>query len=154
MQDPHSADDLGRSGLTQLALGWSAAHGRVQFAVAAGRGDVHRYSALVFRAGVDWSKSANVVGRLQDMRVAITDAAGHSTAVAVSRHSRALRYPPGSVTPDGFPLVPKLLLNTVRLPLSAFAGVDLRHVVRVLFLFDRPKTGAIDVANIAFVDPT
>ena len=151
-QDPHSVDDLGRPGLTQLSLAWLTTCGRVQFDVAAGRGDVHRYGALVFRAGVNWSQSANVVGRFQDMRVAIADTAGRYKIVAVSSHSRALRYPPGTQAGTDFSLVPKLLLNTVRIPLSAFTGVDLHHVARVVFLLDRARTGAINLANIAFAD--
>jgi hypothetical protein len=65
--------------------------------------------------------------------------------VRVSDVSQALFFPPGKVGP-----VPKVVLNTVRVPLSAFGGVNLNAVRSVQFTFDERLQGAILVTDVAF----
>jgi hypothetical protein len=43
-----------------------------------------------------------------------------------------------------------VFLNTVRLPLSAFAGINLADVASVRFDFDRTTSGALLISDIAF----
>jgi thiamine monophosphate synthase len=63
----------------------------------------------------------------------------------VSDVSTALFFPPGSVGP-----VPKVVLNTVRVPLTAFGGVNLNNIRAVQFAFDERFQGAVLIADIAF----
>ncbi|HEX2269949.1 MAG TPA: hypothetical protein VHH35_10455, partial [Pyrinomonadaceae bacterium] len=65
--------------------------------------------------------------------------------VRVSDVSRALFYPPGKVIP-----VPKVVLNTVRIPLSAFSGVNLNNVRSVQFTFDERLQGGVLITDVAF----
>jgi hypothetical protein len=81
----------------------------------------------------------------QDLKVRLTDGASGSTSVAVSAFSDALFYPPGNTGP-----VPKILLNTVRLPLNAFAGVNLTDVRSITFEFSERTTGALLISDLAF----
>jgi hypothetical protein len=46
--------------------------------------------------------------------------------------------------------VPKLVLNTVRIPLSAFGGVNLHNIRAVEFTFNEQAQGAVLVTDIAF----
>jgi len=46
--------------------------------------------------------------------------------------------------------VPKLLLNSVRIPLSAFQNVDLTNIVSVRFDFDQSSSGALLISDVAF----
>ena len=59
--------------------------------------------------------------------------------------SGALYFPPGSVGP-----VPKVVLNTVRVPLSAFGGVNLRTVRSVQFMFNEHVQGGVLISDVAF----
>lgn len=46
--------------------------------------------------------------------------------------------------------MPKILLNTARIPLGAFAGVDLRRITSVRFDFSESLPGAVLLTDIAF----
>ena len=65
----------------------------------------------------------------------------------MSRFSDALFFPPGEVGP-----VPKVVLNTVRIPLIAFVGVDLTDVRSIQFRFDQEPQGALLVTDLAFTN--
>jgi hypothetical protein len=65
--------------------------------------------------------------------------------VRVSDVSGSLFYPPGAIVH-----VPKVFLNTVRIPLDVFAGVDLTDISTVRFNFDRTVSGALLVSDLAF----
>ena len=107
--------------------------------------NVSRFEALQFRVSVNFADPRNLEGLAQDFRVVLTDGAGASTSVRVSDVSPALFFPPGSVGP-----VPKIVLNTARVPLMAFAGVDLNNIRAVQFTFDERFQGAVLIADIAF----
>jgi hypothetical protein len=81
----------------------------------------------------------------QDFRVILKDASGSESSVRVSDFSSALYFPPGEVGP-----VPKIVLNTVRLPLSAFGGVNLNNIRSVQFKFDERLEGAVLITDVAF----
>lgn len=75
----------------------------------------------------------------------LADAGGGSASVRASDFSRALFYPPGNVGP-----VPKVVLNTVRIPLSAFGGVNLNSVRTVLLTFNERLSGDVLITDVAF----
>ena len=52
---------------------------------------------------------------------------------------------PGEVGP-----VPKIVLNTVRVPLTAFSSVNLNNIRSVQFTFAERFQGAVLIADIAF----
>jgi hypothetical protein len=77
--------------------------------------------------------------------VTLTDRTNQSATVRVSDISDALFYPPGELIH-----VPKVFLNTIRVPLSAFSGIDLTDVASVRLDFDRTTTGALLISDLAF----
>jgi thiamine monophosphate synthase len=46
--------------------------------------------------------------------------------------------------------VPKVVLNTVRVPLTAFGGVNLHNIRSVAFTFNEQAQGAVLVTDVAF----
>ena len=118
-----------------LARGWKPSY------------DPREFKALTFRAGVNWGDQLSPINQASDLTVILTDGLGHSSGVTVGAHTGALFYPPGEVNP-----VPKLFLNTVRIPLAAFSGVNLADVRRVAFRFDQRSTGALLISDVAFAD--
>jgi hypothetical protein len=108
-------------------------------------GNVSGFEALQFRVSVNFADPRNLEGLAQDFRVVLTDAAGATASVRVSDVSSALFFPPGSVAP-----VPKVVLNTVRVPLTAFGSVNLNNIRSVQFTFDERFQGAVLIADIAF----
>jgi hypothetical protein len=146
-RQPHTTPSARSSvgGLTQLKTGWTNMTGNYRNELPALAANVSGFQALQFRVSVNFADPRNLEGLAQDFRVVLTDGAGAAASVRVSDVSAALFFPPGSVGP-----VPKIVLNTVRVPLTAFGGVDLSNVRSVQFTFDERFQGAVLIADIAF----
>ncbi|HEU4766125.1 MAG TPA: hypothetical protein VFS77_02095 [Pyrinomonadaceae bacterium] len=132
-------------GLSQLRTGWNNFTGNYTNNIPAALGNVSGYQAVQFRVSVHFADARNIEDLAQDFRVLLTDAAGGSASVRVSDFSGALYFPPGNVGP-----LPKVVLNTVRIPLSAFGGVNLNNVRSVQFTLDERLQGAVLVTDVAF----
>lgn len=146
-QQPHTAPSARSAarGLSQLRTGWNNFTGNYRNNLPAGLGNVSGFQAVQFRVSVNFTDLRNLEDLAQDFRVRLTDASGASASVRVSDVSRALFFPPGKVFP-----VPKVVLNTVRVPLSAFGGVNLNNVRSVQFTFDERLQGAVLISDVAF----
>jgi hypothetical protein len=158
-RQPHTAPSR-RSplrGLSQLKTGWNNLTGNYKNQLPPALGDVSRFQAIQFRVSVNFADVRNLAGVAQNFRVMLTDASGSSASVRVSDVSPALYFPPGSLrlrldSDAGFAVgpVPKVVLNTVRIPLSAFGGVNLKTIRSVQFTFDEQAQGGILIADVAF----
>ena len=146
-QQPHTTPSARSSapGMTQLKTGWNNLTGNYRNNIPASVGNVSGFQAVQFRVSVNFADVRNVPDFAQDFRVVLTDASGGSASVRVSDVSSALFYPPGEVAP-----VPKVVLNTVRVPLSAFSGVNLNAVRSVQFTFNERLQGALLITDVAF----
>ena len=146
-QQPHTTPSA-RSplrGLSQLNTGWNNFSGNYRNDIPATQGNVSGFQAVQFRVSVNFADVRNVPNFAQDFRVVLTDAGGASASVRVSDVSPALFYPPGEVL-----AVPKVVLNTVRVPLSAFNGVNLNAVRSVQFTFNERLQGGLLITDVAF----
>lgn len=135
-------------GLNQLRIGWSAPTAFYANALPPGQRNVSGYYALQFRVAVNFTDYRNAPNQAQDFSVVLTDGLGRTASTRVSQWSSALLYPPGKIQS-----VPKVILNMVRIPLSAFAGVDRTDIRSIRFQFDQRTKGALLLSDIAFVDP-
>lgn len=148
-QQPHTtaAAVSSKRGLSQLRAGWSSTSAHHTNNMPAGFQDVSRFQVLQFRAAVNFQDARNPLAIAADFTVRLTDGAGKSASTAVSSHSDALFYPPGAAGS-----IPKVVMNTIRIPLSAFPGVNLSDVRSVQFRFDRASSGALLFTDLAFAD--
>ena len=130
--------------LNQLKIQWQDASASYVNYLPHGARDISTFSSLVLRAGINLDDSEK--GMAQDFSVTLADASGATESLQVSEFSQALAYPPG----DSSSIVPKLLLNTVRIPLAAYDRVNLHDIRSVAFDFDVTPSGALLMADIAF----
>ncbi len=143
---PHTTPSArsARRGLSQLRFGWDDAAGSW------GNGllgtDVSGYSVVQFRASVNFDDPRNT-GVPQDLSVRLTDVSGGVATAIVSGSSGALFFPPGSIG-----TVPRIILNSVRIPLTRFPGVDLTRIQSVQFSFDQEPQGALLISDLGFAD--
>jgi hypothetical protein len=137
-----------RRGLSQVRLGWNDPTASLTNEIPGGR-DVSSYAVIQFRAVVNFDDLRNVGP--QDLSVVLTDGQGNSSSQRVSTSSGALFFPPGFVGPPNR-AVPKIVQNTVRIPLSAFSGVDLTNIVSVTLNCDQTPEGALILSDLAFSD--
>ena len=156
-RQPHttpSARARTKRGLSQLQSGWNDTSARYVNALPPGSRDLTGFAALQFRASVNFDDPRNPLEVAQDMSVALTDTLNHSCSVRAGQYSNALYFPPGgqfgaAVVVPPRP-VPKVVLNTVRIPIAAFScgGINLTSVQSVAFRFDQTSAGELLVADI------
>jgi len=132
-------------GLSQLRTGWSDLTAFYRNDLTGPNKNVSGFQAVQFRVSVNFADVRNIAGMPQDFSVVLTDSSGSTASVRVSDYSKALYFPPGNVGP-----VPKVVLNTVRIPLSAFANVNLNSIRSVQFKFDQELAGALLITDVAF----
>jgi hypothetical protein len=134
-----------KRGLSQLRTGWTSLSSTFTNDLPLGYRDISGFQALQFRASLNYNDTRNTSATPQNFSIALTDGTGTTSIVRVSDYSGALFFPPGSVAS-----VPKIFLNTVRIPLSAFTGVNLSDVRSVQFRFDQMAQGALQISDLAF----
>lgn len=122
----------------QLTLIWDTA---ATYATTFPAQDISGHDVLSFRIGVNHEDPRN--GPSQDVRVVLRDAHGATASIVASAHSRALFTPPGDASA-------KVVLNTVSLPLSAFAGLDFAAIAGIDLAFDQSPSGSVQVTDLMF----
>jgi dienelactone hydrolase len=132
-------------GLSQLRTGWGALGSTYTNDLPLGARDVSAFEALQFRVSVNFADTRNAARVAQNFSVILTDGAGAQASVRVGDVTSVLFYPPGTTGP-----VPKVLLNTARIPLTSFAGVNLSDIRSVQFRFDQTVQGALLITDLAF----
>ena len=133
-----------KRGLSQLRFAWSTKRGLMRNVIPAPDQDVSAYQAVSFRI----SQSISALQPDLNATVLLRDTAGVTSKVAVQSWSDAMFRPLG--TTGGY--TPKLILNTVRIPLSAFKGVDLTKIATVTLRFNKAKAGSVLMTDLAFND--
>ena len=137
----------------QLRLVWRKSGGLARFAIPPASGDVSPYDLVSLRVAVDPTATENPAGKAQAFSLALVDATGKRARVIVPATQAALAYPIGTfAVPDavtGF-----APLGSVRVPLSLFAGVDLRRIRAIEVRGDRTASGALLLSNLELADLT
>jgi hypothetical protein len=151
-RQPHTTPSARSSapGMSQLRGGYSAMTATYTNAIPAGFRDVSAFQMLQFRVSTNYADVRNTPGVAQDFVVRLTDGTGAFADVLTSTFSGVLFYPPGN--PAAGEPVPKVLLNTARLSLSAFGGINLSDVRSIQFRFNQRASGAFLITDIAFAD--
>ncbi|WP_148257092.1 Calx-beta domain-containing protein [Kribbella flavida] len=146
-QSPHWIEAYFAAKTPTLAvtkLSWTGKNGVLRVPVAAGQRDIRRYAALTFRAAPDPDGAPRT-----DLSVRVVDGHGRAVSVPASALGDALVRLPGA-NGSG---VPKNLLRTVRLPITALKGIDLRDVRTVELRTDRVARGSVLLSDLSFSRP-
>ncbi len=142
-QEPHTYSILRRLGtgkvFRQVANFFNKPSAVYENIVTDANKDVSGYTALQFRGAPIFNNDYGDETHL-DFSIEIEDEDGETQSVAVSDYSRALFIPRGSTAK----VTPKILLNTVRIPLSAYTEIDLTKIEVVRFKYDRSGTKTRD----------
>ena len=137
---------------SHAVVSWDRPGAALRFALPAGAGDLSGDAALSLRAAVDPISVLNTDTELQAFTVRLTDGRGNSARVSTRADEPALGFPPGFVEPlegsDGAFFTGLVPLTTIRLPLSAFAGVDLTDIREVALEFDRTPSGTLFMGDV------
>lgn len=145
-KEPHKRSAT-TAGLGQLNIKWNNDTDWYDNAIPDAHKNFTRYKHLLFRAAVNFTESAP--GQNMDFSVVLTDSLGQSDSVAVSQLSNVLFYQPGNNM-----VLPKVMFNTVKMPLDSFHEIDQTKISNVRLLFNRFGSGAVLVSDIALADTT
>ncbi|MFC0629076.1 hypothetical protein [Kribbella deserti] len=129
---------------TVTNLSWTGTTGVMKIHLAPKLRDVRRFSALSFRAAPDAS-----VRLKTDLTVRVRDGLGRVVDVPVSSVSDALAKLPGQNRGG----LPKMMLRTVRIPLTSLAKLDLRDIRSVEFVTNKAATGSVFLSDVVFSKP-
>ena len=135
-------------------VSWEAPGGALRFELPVGVDNLLIFDSLSVRTGVDPLSPLNAAGAPQAFSVRMTDRSGATASVAVRPDEPALRYPAGEVQPDDIfehLFTGRLPLLPVRVPISAFAGVNLASIAEVALVFDQTDSGSLFVADVELV---
>jgi len=150
--EPHAAPSFNapdKRGLSQLRIAWVNVISTAQYQndLPAGSRNVSGFEAVQFRVSVNFEDPRNTSGQPQDLSVILTDGLGRASTVRAGSQSRALFFPPGA---NASVVVPRVMQNSVRIPLSSFGGVNLGDIRSIRFRFDQRGSGALLISDLAF----
>ena len=142
-QEPH--DNYGNTqqlGLSQLELEWNNSNGWYENKLPSKYKNLSQFHSIQFRASVNFATSP--LNQAMDFDVQLRTVSGATQTIRVSDYSNALFFPPGTLT--GY--VPKIIHNTIKIPLSKFNSIDLSKVAAIRFKFSESSVGAIIVSDL------
>ena len=125
-----------------LDAGWVRQGSSLRIPLGPAGVDVRGFDGLRMRVAVP-RDSRNTTRAKQDFSVVLEDADGARATVAASTGTNGLQRLNAGI-------VQHAVLNGLRLPLSAFSGVDLARVRAVELRFDRTGGGRLALADLAF----
>jgi hypothetical protein len=141
-----------RSKGNQFTLSWDGpgAYLRAYLGRAGAPVDVSRFGVLDLRAAMNRDDPRNPAGDgftpnlvTQDFDVTLIDATGKRVSTRAADYSTALEPSIGNQFKH-------VVLNGIRIPLTAFAGIDLTKVTAVELGFGTPALGSIQLADVMF----
>ncbi len=144
-KEPHKGTSS-VGGLAQMGLRWNSAADYYENNIPAAEQDLTLAERLQFRAALRFNQCTPGVNL--NFTVQLIDSAGDIASTDVHQHSYALFYQPGTHAT----LLPKVMFNTISIPIDSFTGIDRTKVRKVKFLFDKSVSGSILVSDIAFVN--
>jgi hypothetical protein len=114
--------------------------------------DLSGYQALHLRAVVDPLSELNALNQPQAFSVRLTDGSGATAAVPLAAEP-ALAFPYGTAVtyedrPDRLVWDNNVLLSSIRVPLSQFAGVDLTDIRSIALVFDVTDSGTVFLTDL------
>ncbi len=137
-----------------LALRWDNITDTLDYVVPAGQRDVSAFQAVSFRISQKVGSASNPANQVQDLRLTLTDAGGHSRAIRISK-LQEIPYP----YQRGLAGLIKSAMCTIRIPLGAYHihcynvdQVDLTNVTTLSFQFAEKTTGEIEIDSIQFTN--
>ncbi|MBN2682116.1 MAG: PKD domain-containing protein [Bacteroidales bacterium] len=138
-QEPHGSSSLS---LSQLQIGWNSSADEYTNDIPEAFRNFTQFNSLQFRLAVNFISYTGASPL--NFTVQLIDSYGFVANQQISEHSNALYSPPGTLNNT----LPKLLHNTISIPVSSFEGIDLSSVEQIKFLFNQSVSGSIMVSDI------
>ena len=153
-RQPHTTPSYlasSKRGLRQLRVAWNGSGAAITNNLPVGSRDIHGFAALTMRVTLNYADSRNLLGQAGDFHLVLEDGTGTKATVSASSYATVLRYPPGNQVSGS--TTPKIVLNTLRIALTAFTGVDMTDIRKVSLVFDVKLSGALLISDLTLTQP-
>ena len=144
-QEPHnkSSTNSNKLGLSQLGIRWNNNTDYYENQIPPAFQNLSQYKSLQFRASVNFTNSPS--NQALNFSVQLRDGSGASHSEAVNTYSDALFFPPGNWNN----VLPRIMHNTIKIPIQNYNTIDLTNIVAVRFLFDTSVNGSILISDLS-----
>lgn len=145
-REAHRSDFVGDNPtLSRVLVSWDDPSDTLVNNLPAGARDVSRFDTIQFRTGLDYRDARNMGSfPARELSVVLEDARSQvAVSTAAQLGNNDLGIPPGEIAPTA-------VMNTLRLPLDSFRGINLADLRRVTLRFDRTSGGTILFSDVAF----
>jgi PKD repeat protein len=102
--------------------------------------DLSQFDHVQCRVAVNFEDASSPL----NFSIQLIDEAGNTSTVAMDEYTNALFFPPG----DWGTTLPRIMHNTVKIPLSAFTDVDITAVTNLRMLFNETASGAVLISDL------
>lgn len=133
-----------------LLLRWDNVTDSLRFDLPGGSRDLRPYESVSFRVGQKVNSASNPANQPQDLRLTMTDGAGKSRAIRVSKFAE-IPFP----DVRGYANYTKSAMRTVRIPMSAYTirclgidEIDISDVRTIALEFAENTTGEIEIDSV------
>ena len=135
----------------QLLLTWDATGAEWRTSLPDPVSDLSGYAAIQMRVALDPLSDLNSDGMSQTFTLELVDATGQRAQILLPE----VEFPEGVRKPndyvEGNSFTGHVYMETLRVPLEEFAGIDLSAIAEIALLFDQSQTGALFFADLAAV---
>ena len=145
-QKPHDGS-IYTMGVSQMKMSWADTTSWYLNEIPHTSQDASAFENIIFRAAVNFNTSP--FNTPLDFTVQLIDSEGVVSNAVISHFSNSLFFQQGIEPGD----LPKVLLNTISLPLTAFTGVNKQKLRFVKFLFNKNASGSFVFSDLAFSSP-
>jgi len=144
-QQPHnkSSSNSSKLGLAQLGIRWDNNTDYYENQIPSAFQNLSQYKSLQFRASVNFTNSPN--NQALNFSVQLRDKNGATHSEKIQTNSGVLFFPPGSWNN----VLPRILHNTIKIPIQNYSTIDLTDVVAIRFLFDASVNGSIFISDLS-----
>jgi PKD repeat protein len=134
-EEPHTR-------MSQLMLQWDSKDDWYENQLPPAYKNISQFRFIQFRIAVNSVSSPK--DQAPDFSIQLKDASGTVHEEKISTYSNALYFPPGTLSN----CLPRILHNTVKIPVAKFNSINLSNIQSIRFLFDGSEKGAVLVSDL------
>lgn len=135
----------------QMVLEWDKVAAQWRTILPETAADISVYESVQLRVAIDPLSDLNSEGETQSFTMELVDANNQRAKVVVPeiKFPQGIRLPNEFVTGDTYS--GHVYLQTIRIPLAEFVGIDLANIKEIALLFDQTESGTLFMADLAII---
>ena len=136
-----------------LNISWETKEASFRLMIPDAESDFLEYKALSIYMAVDPTNILNQADKNQSFTIIMIDEKGRTSKVLIDYSAPAMKYHSGHLVENEYAdyWLTFSPLNTLRIPIEYFQGIDISAIESIAFLFDQTDNGSIMVSEISLM---